>query len=101
MAVGFIGSSVDVDLPSYRRLGAVIRIALAPRTPVLQSRPPMVLARVVDPRPEEIDLSIVYDAIVVGSGAAGGMASHALTARGLRVLMLEAGKQLDLDEELK
>ena len=61
----------------------------------------MVLVRVVDPRPEEIDLSTVYDAIVVGSGAAGGMASHALTARGLRVLMLEAGKQLDLDEELK
>jgi choline dehydrogenase-like flavoprotein len=61
----------------------------------------MVLVRAVDPRPEEIDLSTVYDAIVVGSGAAGGMASHALTARGLRVLMLEAGKQLDLDEELK
>jgi choline dehydrogenase-like flavoprotein len=29
------------------------------------------------------------------------MAAHALTARGLRVLLLEAGRQLDLDEELK
>jgi choline dehydrogenase-like flavoprotein len=61
----------------------------------------MVLLRVVEPQPGDVDLSTVYDAIVVGSGAAGGMAAHALTVRGLRVLMLEAGKQLDLDEELK
>ncbi|ODS52838.1 MAG: monooxygenase [Acidobacteria bacterium SCN 69-37] len=33
----------------------------------------------------------IYDVIVVGSGAAGGMAAHALTARGARVLVLEAG----------
>jgi choline dehydrogenase-like flavoprotein len=61
----------------------------------------MVLLRVVEPEPEDVDLQTVYDAIVVGSGAAGGMAAHALTVRGLRVLMLEAGKQLDLDSELK
>jgi len=39
----------------------------------------------------EIDLTRTYDAIVVGSGAAGGMAAHVLTSHGLRVLMLEAG----------
>ena len=49
----------------------------------------------------DADLRRVYDAVVVGSGAAGGMAAHALTVRGLRVLLLEAGKKLDLDRELK
>jgi choline dehydrogenase-like flavoprotein len=42
-----------------------------------------------------------FDAIVVGSGAAGGMAAHVLTTHGLDVLMLEAGKQLDTTAELK
>jgi choline dehydrogenase-like flavoprotein len=37
----------------------------------------------------------VYDAIVVGSGATGGWAAKALTERGLNVLVLEAGRQLD------
>jgi choline dehydrogenase-like flavoprotein len=37
----------------------------------------------------------VYDAIVVGSGATGGWAAKALTERGLTVLVLEAGRQLD------
>lgn len=38
----------------------------------------------------------VYDAIVVGSGAAGGWAAKELTERGLRTLLLEAGRSLDL-----
>ncbi|MCW5970126.1 MAG: GMC family oxidoreductase [Blastocatellales bacterium] len=37
----------------------------------------------------------VYDAIVVGSGATGGWAAKVLTERGMRVLVLEAGRQLD------
>ena len=49
----------------------------------------------------EIDLKQTYDAIVVGSGAAGGMAAHVLTSQGMKVLMLEAGKKLDIDKELK
>jgi choline dehydrogenase-like flavoprotein len=53
------------------------------------------------PAPKEADLTIVYDAIVVGSGAAGGMAAHALTSRGLSVLLLEAGRKLDIESELK
>lgn len=47
------------------------------------------------------DLTKTYDAIVVGSGAAGGMAAHVLTSQGLKVLLLEAGKKLDIDKELK
>ncbi len=36
-----------------------------------------------------------YDAVIVGSGAGGGMAAYVLTARGLNVLMLEAGRDYD------
>lgn len=49
----------------------------------------------------EIDFQKTYDAVIVGSGAAGGMAAHVLTQHGLDVLMLEAGKQLPIDQELK
>src|SRR3954469_2534253 len=52
-------------------------------------------------REPEVDLKRTYDAIVIGSGAAGGMAAHVLTSQGMRVLMLEAGRKLDLDTELK
>jgi choline dehydrogenase-like flavoprotein len=52
-------------------------------------------------RQPEVDLARTYDAIVIGSGAAGGMAAHVLTSRGLKVLMLEAGKKLDINTELK
>ncbi len=51
--------------------------------------------------PPEIDLLRTYDAIVIGSGAAGGMAAHVMTSQGMQVLMLEAGKKLDIDKELK
>jgi choline dehydrogenase-like flavoprotein len=47
------------------------------------------------------DLTRTYDAIVVGSGAAGGMAAHVLTARGLNVLLLEAGRKIPIEQELK
>jgi choline dehydrogenase-like flavoprotein len=49
----------------------------------------------------EVDLSKVYDAVVVGSGAAGGMAAHVMTSQGMKVLLLEAGKKLNINEELK
>lgn len=38
---------------------------------------------------------MTYDAIVVGSGVSGGWAAKELTEKGLKVLMLERGKQLD------
>lgn len=47
---------------------------------------------------KEVGLKTVYDAVVVGSGAAGGTASHVLTSRGLNVLLLEAGRKLDHDK---
>jgi choline dehydrogenase-like flavoprotein len=49
----------------------------------------------------EVDLKTEYDAVVVGSGAAGGMAAHTLTAHGMKVLLLEAGRQLNLEQELQ
>ena len=42
-----------------------------------------------------VDLNKTYDAIVVGSGAAGGIAAKELTEGGLEVLLLEAGPRLD------
>ena len=47
------------------------------------------------PNNNEIDLKQKYDAVVVGSGAAGGMAAHVLTTHGMKVLLLEAGKNQD------
>ena len=61
----------------------------------------MALIRVSQTPAAEVDLKRTYDAIVVGSGAAGGMAAHVLTSQGLKVLMLEAGRKLDIDKELK
>ncbi|MCI0490151.1 MAG: GMC family oxidoreductase [Blastocatellia bacterium] len=37
----------------------------------------------------------IYDAIVVGSGATGGWAAKELTEKGMRVIVLEAGRELD------
>jgi choline dehydrogenase-like flavoprotein len=39
--------------------------------------------------------STVYDAVIVGSGAGGGMAGYVLSHAGLKVLMLEAGPYWD------
>ena len=48
----------------------------------------------------EVDLDMVYDAVVVGTGAAGGMAAHVLTAQGFKVLLLEAGKYIPTSQTL-
>ncbi|WP_447764161.1 GMC family oxidoreductase [Sphingopyxis panaciterrae] len=37
----------------------------------------------------------VFDVLIVGSGAGGGMAAYELTRRGFKVLMLEAGRHYD------
>jgi choline dehydrogenase-like flavoprotein len=42
-----------------------------------------------------------FDAIVVGSGATGGWAAKQLTEKGLRVLLLEAGKMLDPEKDYR
>jgi len=36
-----------------------------------------------------------YDVVIIGSGAAGGMSAYVLTRAGLKVLMLEAGRDYD------
>jgi glucoside 3-dehydrogenase (cytochrome c) catalytic subunit len=53
------------------------------------------LLQISSPSQPEIDLKTTYDAVVVGSGAAGGMAAHVLTSHGFKVLLLEAGKAQD------
>ena len=42
-----------------------------------------------------------YDAIVVGSGISGGWAAKELTEKGLKVLMLERGKDVKHIEDYK
>src|SRR3989441_6459926 len=61
----------------------------------------MTLVRVPPPLEQDVDLSKTYDAVIVGSGAAGGMAAHVLTTHRLQVLMLEAGKKLPIEQELR
>ena len=40
-----------------------------------------------------------YDVLIVGSGAAGGMSAYILCKQGLKVLMLEAGRNYDPEKE--
>ncbi len=47
---------------------------------------------------KQLDFKKTYDAIVVGSGAAGGMAAKELAERGLEVLMLEAGPYYKIED---
>ena len=42
-----------------------------------------------------------YDAVIVGSGAGGGMAAYVLTKAGAKCLMLEAGEYFDTAKESK
>jgi len=50
---------------------------------------------VVDNASEAIVQSVIYDAIVVGSGISGGWAAKELTEKGLRVLVLERGRNVE------
>src|SRR5438876_1391477 len=61
----------------------------------------MTLIRFRASQEQDVDLSRTYDAVVVGSGAAGGMAAHVLTAQGMKVLLLEAGKKIPIEQELR
>ena len=61
----------------------------------------MPLIRAAPPLDQEVDLSRTYDAVIVGSGAAGGMAAYVLTVHGMKVLLLAAGKKLPIEQELR
>jgi len=45
--------------------------------------------------PRKVATNERYDAVIVGSGAGGGMTALVLASKGLRVLMLEAGRDYD------
>ncbi|HSO74665.1 MAG TPA: FAD-binding protein, partial [Blastocatellia bacterium] len=47
----------------------------------------------------ELRVEEIYDAIVVGSGATGGWAAKELTEKGMRVIVLEAGRNLDPEKD--
>src|SRR5437870_3609471 len=51
--------------------------------------------------PQVIPSPKVYDAVIVGSGAGGGMAAYVLTRAGAKCLMLEAGRWYDTAKESK
>jgi glucoside 3-dehydrogenase (cytochrome c) catalytic subunit len=53
------------------------------------------------PNDSTVNIKKVYDAIIVGSGAAGGMAAYVLASAGMKILLLEAGRRIDTTEELK
>ena len=61
----------------------------------------MTLIRFKASQDQDVDLSRTYDAVVVGSGAAGGMAAHVLTSQGMQVLLLEAGRKIPIEQELR
>jgi len=44
---------------------------------------------------------IVYDAIIVGSGATGGWAAKVLTEKKMKVLVLEAGRQIEPEKDYR
>ena len=41
----------------------------------------------------------IYDVLIVGSGASGGMAAHILTQKGAKCLVLEAGPLVDFSRQ--
>ena len=61
----------------------------------------MTLIKVAPSLDRDVDLTQTYDACIVGSGAAGGMAAYVLTNLGMKVLLLEAGKKVDINAELR
>jgi len=49
--------------------------------------------------PQVMRSAKIYDAVIVGSGAGGGMAAYVLTQAGANCLLLEAGSWYDTDKE--
>jgi choline dehydrogenase-like flavoprotein len=41
----------------------------------------------------------IYDVLIIGSGASGGMAAHTLTKKGINCVMLDAGPQVDFQRD--
>src|SRR4029079_11850948 len=75
--------------PGAYELGPWVHRAMGPWVLTMTTTP-------IEPTPSK-----KYDAIVVGSGAARGMAAFTLATAGARVLLLEAGRNVDVFKEFK
>src|ERR1051325_8709531 len=91
-----------VASPTAERVGmsgTIAMVAVHRQRGVIDCRVVMTLLRVPPPVSKAVDLKRTYDAVIVRSGAAGGMAAHVLTSHGLDVLLLAAGKKLEIEKE--
>src|SRR5439155_26603591 len=83
---------------SHRRAASGARVASdGPQTRLRARLSPysILLASIISETREDVMPAEDYDAIVVGSGISGGWAGKALTEKGLRVVMLERGKNIE------
>src|SRR5207249_11072750 len=72
-----------------RTLSAIRTQPSLSKLPVSPRKASMTLVRVPPPIEQDVDLSKTYDAVIVGSGPASGMAAHALTTHRLQAPMPE------------
>ncbi|WP_272963116.1 FAD-binding protein, partial [Alcanivorax jadensis] len=53
---------------------------------------------VIDGRSVSADRTLEADVVIIGTGAGGGVSAEILTQRGLKVILIEAGKLMSSDD---